>query len=136
MKLIRLGNGVYRIVDQGKSIEAGYAKVTTLLRFEYEVDLEDLNAAIEEMSATGNDGAEFDEYGWFLRTFSVVKERNIKIELEAVKSLREEFDAEYKRGPESRATKDAYNRLMSLYMSLDVDGVLKVLDRYDEKKVA
>lgn len=135
MKLIRLGDGLFRIEDEFKTIEAGYAKITTMLRFEFEVPLEEVNAALEEMNETGNDSAEFKE-GWFIRTFNHTKERNIRIELAVLQAVRAEFTYEYKRDSGSKETRLAHERLMSLYSSLDVEGLLKVFECRDEKKVA
>jgi hypothetical protein len=119
MKLVKLDNGVFRLVDEGNSIEGAWPVIQARMQFEYEVDPDEIDRAMQDMRAKGTDVAEFGINGLFIYTYHAGKKKYVMTELRAVIALREEFNAAFRESPNGPETKQAFDRLVNLYISLN-----------------
>lgn len=127
MKLIKLNNGNYRIVDGAASIEGSWGQIRARMLYEFEIDPKQLSKAADDMRARDNDVAEFGIGGVFIFSYSTCLERKVRAELRAIASVRKEFFKLAKVSAGAPETKQAYDRLMFLYFAQDVEGNLLLL---------
>jgi len=127
MKFYKLGNGRAKLVGMGFTFEGELAQVTELLQ-ERGMDWETVGFMLAEMHRKGHDAAELgDLAGDFEYSYSSGEMKGVLLELEAIRSLREEFANLHRQDPTARETRDAWDRLMNLYFSLNVDEALDLL---------
>lgn len=132
MKLTKLSNGMFRLTGDGHSIEGAWPVIQARMQFEYEVDPEEIDRAMQDLRDTGNDVADFGVSGIFIYSYRAGKKRYVVAELKAVSALRQEFNEAYQKEPNGPETKQAFDRLMNLYMSLNVEAVLDLLEGAEE----
>jgi hypothetical protein len=127
MKLVRLENERFKILDGPVQIEGAYPQIRAQLLYEYEIAQAELERAEEAMRENAHDTAEFGINGFFTVSYSTFLERKVKSELRAIASVRKEFHALSQYQPGGPETKMVFDRLMHLYFSQDVDGALSLL---------
>jgi hypothetical protein len=127
VKLLRLDNGQYRIEDGSVTIEGGWGQIRAQLLYEFEIDPAQIDRAIEDMREKRNDAADFGIQGYFQFSYSTTLERKVKAELMAILDLREEAHTLSVTSKGSPMEKDAYNRLLNMYISFDAAGTLLLL---------
>lgn len=148
MKLIKLGKNSYRFCEsENVSIEGNLAFVVGIMRDRYSIPQGDIDRALLDMLATGHDVALFGEPlnpagsdrfgGRFICTDSSVREKNLLAELHAIQSLREEIvEAHRQDGYRTPRVVEMMNRLESLYVSLNITGLITLAERYQDVAAA
>jgi hypothetical protein len=127
MKLVKLDNGKFRIEDGAVVIEASWPQIRAQMLYEFEIDPAEIDRAIEDMREKGHDVADFGIAGVFILSYASNLERKVKAELKAIQSVRREFHAAQTRERNGPEAKQAFDRLMHLYFTQDVDGNLLLL---------
>lgn len=136
MKLMKIEKNRYRLVVDAVTLEGDLAFMVETMRFDYEVAQPELDLAIMEMLKLGHDVANFGnllsgEYR-FLYTTLQSTERNMIAELRAIQSVREEAVELYRRdGWASPPVKEAFGRLQSLLMALNVEGLIDAVEKQE-----
>ena len=133
MKLIKLDSGVYRIEDGPVMIEANWGQIRAQLLYEFEIDPAQIDRAIEDMRAKGHNAADFGVGGCFQFSYPTCLDRKVRAELRAIQAVRAEFhqyQQHEQNGPEAKA---AFDRLMHLYFTQDVDGMLLILGEFEQQ---
>jgi hypothetical protein len=136
MKLIRLDSGQFRIEDEAVTIEGGWAQIRAQLVFEFELDSAEIDRAIEDMRDKGHDVCDFGIGGNFQYSYSTSLDRKIKAELRAILALREESHTLSVTAKGSPMEKDAYERLLNIYISFDAEGALLLLGEVNYQDIA
>jgi hypothetical protein len=144
MKLIKMENGNYQLIDGAVTIEGSWPTIEARMRFEYEIEDHEIERAKDDMQTRGNDIAEFSVRGMFLISYSTSARRNAVAELKAIRDLRMEFHVLFEKDrarnedpmEPSAATKEAANRLQNMYIVLNVDALLVLLDAQEDARLA
>lgn len=127
MRLTKLENGRFKIIDGATTIEGTFPQIRAQLLFEFEIGQDQLDKALDDMRDKDNDIAEFGIGGCFLYSMSTRLDRKIRAELRAIHEVRQEFYMLSREDADSPETRQAYDRLMFLYFALDVVGNLELL---------
>jgi hypothetical protein len=128
MKLIKKEDGIWMVQADFETVEGSLHYVKDYLVESKEIEAEEVDAAVATMQMRGDDTAHFGILrGIFTHTSQSQTTRLIVAELKAIRSMREEFHQAHRRDPDGADTRSAFDRLMNLYMSLNVDGILKAL---------
>jgi len=136
MKLIKTGKDLFKFVSAVATVEGSEAQMRQHLMEDVGIESEELYFAVEQMWVHHHDTAHFGVNRLFTHTSNQATERMIVAELQAIRDLRREFVDAYKRSPSSPEMHAIGERLMSLYMSLNVEGVLQVLNVKGESLAA
>lgn len=132
MKLIKLEFGMFKIVDGAKAIHGNWGKIESILRFEYDIKQEEIDLAFECAEEHGDDIMHFGVIrGMFTHSSKSSDVSSVLAELKAIRSLREEFSVEYKRSEDGPDTRAAWDRLVHMYMVLNVNRAIELLDFED-----
>jgi hypothetical protein len=127
MKLIKLDSGRYRIEDESVAMEGLWNNIKETLVVDHGISPAQILRAIQSMEEKGHDAADFGVQGYFQFSYPTSLDRKVRAELRAIRAVRVEFhlaQAKQANGPEAKA---AFDRLMNLYFSQDVDGNLLLL---------
>lgn len=132
MKLVRMSKDRFQWIDSNVRFEGTLQQVRNYIVESVEVTQSEFEHALDDMYSRGNDTAHFGINRTFIYSSKSCDQQRLMMEFKAVLDLRAEFHREHKRDRDSDATKNAFNRLMSLYMSLNVDAALDVLRFMDK----
>jgi hypothetical protein len=132
MKLVKLASGTYRLSDEGSSVEGAWPVIQARMQYEFEIEPDEIDRAIKDMRAKGTDVAEFGLNGLFIYSYHASRKKYVLAELRAILTLRQEFNAQFKVEPQGPETKQAFDRLMNVYMSLNVEAVVELLEKAEE----
>ncbi len=135
MKLKKLVGGRYRLEWSGASFEANAETMMLHLKDGMGIVGEEVDYTFCMLEATGHDTADLGNGGTFHYAYSSRPVNLAVRELEAIRSVRKEFDSLYREAPESSETRNAWDRLVSLYIGLNVDTALEAL-KPEESKLA
>lgn len=128
MKLVKLDDGIFRIEDEGKLIEASWPVIRQSLIVDFDIEPDQLTRALDEMRERNHDVAEFGILNrTFMYSYASTMERKVKAELRAIRDVRIEFHKAQLEQPNGIIAKACFDRLMSLYFTQDVDGNLLLL---------
>lgn len=137
MKLVKMLNGNFKLVlDSGSILEGDRALVARHMWEELEVGEDEIEFAIAELERTEMDTAHFGIQGTFIYCSNSTLVKNVLAELKAVQSLRQEFAEIYRGNPNDLYVHDTGTRLLNLYIALNVDAMVQVLESPDNKNVA
>jgi hypothetical protein len=127
MKLRKLSNGRYSLHFFGVTIEGTGEFVMQHMKQELGVDPYEVDYTVAMMLAHGHDTAELGDGGTFLYTHSAGPADSVILELEAIRNLRQEFHRLASVDAKAPATRDAWDRLMNLYMGFNAEAALELL---------
>lgn len=137
MKLIKMQDGVFKLVlDNGSTIEGNQMFVTRYMWEELDISEDEIEFALSELNRTEMDTANFGLNGTFIHCTNSMVVKNVLSELKAIQSLRKEFAEVYRDNPNDLYVHDTGTRLLNLYIALNVDAAVQVLESTDNKIVA
>ena len=137
MKLIKLDKDLFRVVTDKSVTEGSWNFIEAFMQHHCGIEWQEIQIARGTMEAHGHDTASFGILkGMFTHSSQSRMISGVLAELKAVESLRQEFTEAFKENKGSPATKDAYDRLMSMYMALNVTDAIELLDGAEEQKIA
>jgi hypothetical protein len=132
MKLINLYNGTYKLVlDNGTTIEADRVKVSRYMWVDLDIEADEIEFALAEIARLSMDTAHFGVNGTFTHCTNSKVVNNVLAELKAVQSLRRELVEVCAMDPNRVYTNDAGIRLLNLYIALNVDAIVDVIEGKD-----
>jgi hypothetical protein len=136
MKLIKLRQNRYQVLEDNYAFEGSWADTYTYMVHDLDMDSDDIQFAMAEMQSKGHDTAHFGVNYLFTHTSQSVAVKHVLTELRTILELRREFHKSAQECPDSPLTRDTFNRLMSMYMAQNVEAALEALESVDEKKSA
>ncbi len=129
MKLIRTANQKFKVeLESGSVIEGAWGEIQAYMLFELEVDKEELDFALETARCASHDTMHFGVNRMFTHSSSATRVRNLVEELKAIQSLRAELRERLIDNPHDMEAIEVMDRLIALYDSLNVRGVIEALD--------
>jgi hypothetical protein len=134
MKLTKLNNTRYSVFGDMAQVEGDLDCVSTFLIKQYEVDPEELEYALAEMAQNGHDSASFGIDRRLVCTFKAATIDAITPELRAIRDVRVAFHEAYIEDPGSVDTRISARNLQSLYIALNVNGLLDILDGHSNNR--
>lgn len=129
MKLSKIANNRYKFEIDGVTIEGNFDFISNIM-LEYGIEEEETVAALKDIVAKQHDVAFFGLAKTFLYTKKDQNEKYLALELKAVAAVRAELELLTKEyGANSPQAKSAFDRLINLYMSTNIQGVLHYMNR-------
>ncbi len=126
MKLLKLGNARYRVLDGNISVEGDRAQCVAYMT-ENGVLGREILVGLEVMQAKGHNEAEFGVNGTFMYTLQSEPEPTLLEQLQMIQELRQQFHSEYIRSGKSDAANEQFHALYNAYVQLDVEALIKAL---------
>jgi hypothetical protein len=134
MKLIKIGKNRYRFEFDGVSLEGNLGFISEQMREQYQIPKGELEKALLDMLEFEHDAAYFGVLGGRLMyTAKEAQAKLLRAELRAIQELREEIVEIYRRdGYRTPEVLEKLDRLEKLYLSLNITGLIQVLDRVED----
>lgn len=128
MKLQRLGRDRFKVIADMTSYEGSLEQVRDFMVDDLGMKQTEFDAGLSDLYKNDNDTAIFGVNLMFIYSTRSGAVASVLAELNAIISLREEFNREYKLHSESRETRDAYNRLQNIYISFNAEAARDALE--------
>jgi hypothetical protein len=137
MKLMKLTDDNYRFNDGFIEIEGPWGVIQKQMTEHFSVSLDEIVLAVDWMTLANHNTAHFGVSGRVTHTSNASFVRACIHELEALQSAQRHFHAMYMRDRHSRATHEAADRIKTLWVALNVDGIKALLeDKYEVRSAS
>lgn len=132
MKLQKVENGFFEVADDGYRYMGKLEDVRSHMIKNIGIASGEIDIALTIMRQNAHDTAHFGINRTFVFSTDSYSSKCVRTELKAVVALREEFNFQYRVDPESQETREAFDRLMNLYMSFNAQAALEIVETVED----